>query len=329
MIRTIQFGIGAMGGRMAQLMLKKKDIQLVGAVSRSHAGKDLGEVIGKRKTGVRVYHPEQICKKVKADVMVHAAVSYLEPAWQHIKQAIEAGMNVVSISEELGYPYKKYPKLSKDIDRLAKKQGVTVLGTGINPGFMMDLLPITLSGICQEIDSIKISRMLNFSVLGPKAQKHKCLGCTLNKFASMVKKGELPLHVGLPESAYMIADTLGWKIKGKEVRKPVKAGRNIKVERFGTVKKGETAGYDDLFYGYVGQKKKLILEEKGRVDSKIDYTLDIEIKGTPNIKLSMNVPSTEYTTPAHAVNLVPIVMNAEPGLKTMKDLIPAYALRNK
>jgi 2,4-diaminopentanoate dehydrogenase len=172
--------------------------------------------------------------------------------------------------------------------------------------------------------------MFDFSPLGPQAQKIKCLNCTREDFSKKVKSNELPLHIGLVESIYLIADALNWKLKVTEKRIPVIAKKDIRVTNYGKVKRGMTAGYNHIGYGTdIKGKTRILLEEKGRVDPKINYNLNIEIKGTPKLQMEMNVPPTTQTTTSHAVNLIPLVIKANPGLITMKDLPIAYPLKNK
>ena len=161
-LKVIQFGLGAMGSVMARLVLQKKELELVGAVVRSKEddGKDVGELIGlKKKTGVLAsVDAKEVFENSGADAMLHAAVSYVPKVWEQIKPAVEAGINVVTIAEEMGYPFVKYPKLCQEMDRLAKEKKVSILGSGINPGFAMDLLPLTSSRVL-VISSFSISGM--------------------------------------------------------------------------------------------------------------------------------------------------------------------------
>jgi 2,4-diaminopentanoate dehydrogenase len=320
-VRVIQYGIGAIGKSMAKLVLKRDDLKLVAAVSRSQAGKDLGEVFGGKKLGIPVYAPNEIFNKVKADIMLHAAVSYVKDAWPQIEPALRNGINVITIAEEMGYPRTRFPRLSKKIDTLAKRCGVTVLGTGINPGFMMDALPLMITGITRKVEKIKVTRYLDFSGLGPQAQKLKGTGLSASEFRSKVKKGELPLHVGLLESLYMVAEGLGFEVKKTvETRSPYLAERNLNIKGFTKIPKGRVAGYNHNGHAYCEKSEVIHLEERGRVDPKIDYKLTIDVKGVPDLHLEMNVPPSQFTTSSHAVNLIKVVCDFKNGLVTMKDL---------
>ena len=150
-LRVLQYGLGAMGTEMAKIILQKKDLELVGAIVNrpEKSGKDVGELIGlNKKVGIRASNDvKSVCRQCDPDVMIHAAVSYVPQVWEQIKPAVENGMNVVTIAEEMGYPFVKYPSLTKKMDSAAKRNDVSILGSGINPGFAMDLIPRVISGI--------------------------------------------------------------------------------------------------------------------------------------------------------------------------------------
>lgn len=333
-IKVIQYGIGAMGSEMVKIMLKKKDIELVGAICHSpeKSGKDLGYLIGlNKKIGIKAYHdPEFVCKNCKADIVLHAAVSYVPQVWDHIQPMIRRGMRVITIAEEMGYPFVKYPELSKKMDGFAKKHNTSILGSGINPGFAMDIMPLMLSGICQEVDSIKVTRLIDFSPFGPQIQKNIGIGMSINEFNKKIKAKELPLHIGLPESTYMLTAGLKWKLdKIYETRGPIVADRTIKVPKYGKIDAGKVVGFNHKCFGLIKGKKKIILEELGRVDPRLDYRNIIQIKGIPDLTETINVPLGYITTTSHAVNLIPVLLNAKPGLLSMLDLPIAPVLQNK
>ncbi len=324
-IRVIQFGLGAMGRVMASLVLQKRDMRLVAAIDRNpeNKGKDLGLVLGlKKKTGIIVTdNAEEIFSSVQADAMVHAAVSYVPKVWEQIKPAVKRGISVVTIAEEMGYPWVKYPQLCAEMDQVAKAHDARILGSGINPGFAMDLIPLLLTGICRRVDTITVTRIIDFSPFGASIQKNIGIGSTPQEFKVGVKIGKLPLHIGLPESAYMIASGLQWKIdKVEETRDPVLAKKPIRVPGYMTVKKGNVSGFNHRCFAYHKGKNIITLEELGRVDPREDYRNIIKIEGDPKLLEWINVPPGHITTTSHAVNLVPALLKAAPGLRTMLDL---------
>jgi len=333
-IRVLQFGLGNMGSMMAKIMLEKKDLELVGAVVRdpNENGKDISKIIKLNyKTGIKCFtNINEAIRKTKPNIMLHAAVSYVPQVWNQIKPAIEKGVSVITIAEEMGYPYVKYPKLCKEIDKTARKNNARILGSGINPGFAMDIFPLMISGICKEVKSVKVTRIIDFSPFGPAIQQNIGIGLSLNEFKKGVKSGKMPLHIGLPETTYMLAYGLGWKINEIiETRDPIIAKKKIFVKNYKKIYPGKIAGFNHRCFAYIKGKKKIILEELGRVDPKEDYRNIISIKGIPNITEWMNVPPGNITTTSHAVNLIPSVLKAEPGLHTMLDILVAPTLIKK
>ena len=156
------------------------------------------------------------------------------------------------------------------------------------------------------------------------------IGLTSKEFRDGVAKGKLPVHIGLSESMHMLAHALHWKIdKIVETKVPVVAKKAIKVPGYKAVPAGKVAGFDQIAVGYSKGKEKIILGELGRVDPKLDYRNTIYIYGYPNIVETMNVPSGDLTTTSHAVNLIPVVVNARPGLLNMLDLPVAAALKDR
>lgn len=330
-IRVIQFGLGAMGSMMVRIMLEKRDLEIVGAIDHGEdkVGKDLSLVLGlKKKTGVIVSNnPHEVFKRAKADIMLHAAVSYVPKVWEQIKPAVVSGISVITIAEEMGYPWIKYPAICKEMNETAKKHRARVLGSGINPGFAMDIFPLFLTGTCRAVTSIHVKRVIDFSPFGPSIQKNIGIGLSVQEFKQGVKEGKLPLHIGLPESLFMLANGLRWKIdKITETREPFPAKKAINVPGYKRIPAGNVAGFNHRCFGYLQGKKVIILEELGRVDPKENYSNTIIIEGEPRLVESINVPPGHITTTSHAVNLIPSVLRAQPGLLTMLDVLVAPLL---
>ena len=271
---------------------------------------------------------EKTLSSVKADVAVHATSSFLKTVYPQIASIIEHGVNVVSTCEELAYPYIVDASLAASLDSLAKKHGVTVLGTGINPGFLMDTLPIALSGVCQEIESIRVERVIDAAKRRLPFQKKIGAGLSPQEFDEMIKEGRITGHVGLEQSVSMIADAL--KLDLEEVKvdpvrpviaeKPVES-REIKVE------KGMVAGLTQTAYGLISGKPFITLVFKAYIGAKEEYD-SITIEGTPRINQRITpCVHGDLATAAVVVNSIPKVIKASPGLKTMKDLpVPSAVL---
>jgi len=322
---VILFGIGALGGRIAKFALDKKGLEVVGAVdiAKDKVGKDLGEVLElSKRLGVAITDDiDALFSKVKADIVIHSTTSYLRDVYPQIAKCLKAGINVVSTCEELSYPYYKYPELAHEIDELARENGVTVLGTGINPGYLMDTLPITLTGPCQDVKTIKVTRMMDSSKRRIPYQKKIGTGLLPEEFKKMIEEKKITGHVGLIESIAMIADALGWKLEEiRELRpEPVIADGKI-VTPYTTVKPGQVAGLKSAAYGVKEGRKVIKLEFVSHAGVKEEYDA-IAVEGVPNIyqKIEGGVHG-DIGTVATIINSIPKVINANPGLVTMKDL---------
>ncbi|MEM2463792.1 MAG: Gfo/Idh/MocA family oxidoreductase, partial [Candidatus Bathyarchaeia archaeon] len=240
-VKVVLYGVGAVGSLIAKALLEKRGIKIVGAidVAKDKVGKDLGEILGlNRELGITVSSDVDVTlSKTKPDIVIHATSSYLKDTYPQIASIIKHGVNVISTCEELSYPYYSEPKIAKELDNLAKKHDVTVLGTGINPGFLMDALVITLTAACQKIEKIEAVRVMNAATRRLPFQKKIGAGLTVEEFKQKIAKGEITGHVGLEQSIAMIADALAWEldeIKAEPVepviaKEPVKSDF-IKVE---------------------------------------------------------------------------------------------------
>ncbi|WP_069649416.1 2,4-diaminopentanoate dehydrogenase [Caloranaerobacter ferrireducens] len=329
-VKVIIWGFGAMGSGMAEMLLKKKGVEIVGVCDRNEArvNKSMYEVLGvergDRPEVIIKENIEDVITEKCADVVLLATDSFTKNAFDKIKFCLEKKINVISTAEEMAYPMAQSPELSKEMDKIAKENGVTVLGTGINPGFIMDLLVIALTGACEEVKHIKASRINDLSPFGPAVMTEQGVGTTVDEFNKGVEDGTLAGHVGFPESINMIADAIGWEVSKIEQTKEPIISNVYRKTKYAEVQPGNVAGCRQMGYGYIGDELKIemehpqqILPEKEGVETG-DY---IWIKGTPNISMQIKpeIPGGIGTI-AMCVNMIPHVINADPGLKTMLDL---------
>jgi len=331
-IRVVLYGVGAVGSHIAKFLLEKEGIDVVGAVdvAKEKVGKDLGEVleIGRRLGVVVSDNPKAVLERACADIVVHATSSFLRDVYPQIAPVAEYGVNVVSTCEELSYPYLAEPELAKKLHALGLKYGVTFLGTGINPGFLMDTLVITLTGACQRVDSIGVTRVMNAATRRVPFQKKIGAGLTVNEFKKKMKEKIITGHVGLEQSIGMIADALGWELDKIEVDQvePVIAKKDVKSEAV-SVKKGQAAGLRQRARGLLKKKAVITLDFQAYIGAEEEYD-SISIEGVPNINQKITpCVHGDLGTVAVIANSIPKVMNAPPGLLTMKDLpIPSATL---
>src|SRR3990170_7696953 len=189
-IRVVCCGMGAVGSIIARLLLEKEGVEIVGVIdiAKDKVGKDLGQVLElNKKLGVIVTdNVDDVLSKACCDVVVHATGSYLKDLYNQIAPLAKYGVNVISTCEELSYPYLTEPELAKKLEALGVKYAMTFLGTGINPGFLMDTLVITLTGVCQKIDKIKAVRVMNAATRRVPFQEKIGAGLSVSEFKEKI-----------------------------------------------------------------------------------------------------------------------------------------------
>ena len=320
-LKVAQYGIGEIGSAISRLLARKKGIEIVGAydIDERKVGKDLGEVAGLgRKLNVKISDALDKFSQQRADVILHSTSSKLEEVYPQLQRIAADGVNIISTCEELSYPYRQQPQLAVQLDKLASKHGITILGTGVNPGFVMDFLPLVMTGICQKINEIQVTRVMDAAQRRHGFQKKIGIGLTQHQFEERVAKGGG--HVGLTESIAMIADGLGWQLRGIRTEiEPVIAENPMSTEFF-HVKRGAVSGIKQVARGMVGFKELISLELDAYLAPPACYD-EIRINGQPNVTLRVaGGIHGDLATSAVVVNAIPRVIAAKPGLKTMKDL---------
>ncbi len=320
-IRVIQYGLGPIGSAMARHVLERSGLKLVGGVDvdPSKVGQDLGHVIGAgHDLGINVVARLADLKKEKSDVVLHTTNSYSDLFKPQIIEILKAGYDVVSTSEELSFPWLAHAKEAKAIDAAAKRAGKTVLATGVNPGFLMDSLPLNLTAICQRVDRIDLLRLMNASDRrGPFQKKIGC-GMTVEEFKKEMAKGRMG-HVGLTESVGMVFDTLGKKLVSFETTvEPVVADKPVKTDYF-DVKPGFVRGLKQVARAHAPEGEFMTLTFIAALDEPDQHDL-IKITGKPNLTVRLTGTNGDIATIAIAVNAIKHVFEGKPGLMTMRDL---------
>jgi len=333
-VKVVLYGVGAVGSLIAKFLLKKEGVEIVGAIdnAKDKVGKDLGEVLGvDKKLGIRISeNADALLSKVKADVAIHATSSFLKDTYLQIVSIIKHGVKVISTCEELSYPYCVEPKLAKELDALAKKHNTAVLGTGINPGFLMDTLVITLTVVCEKIEKIQVIRVMDAGKRRVPFQKKIGAGLTAKEFQQKIKNKQITGHVGLEQSITMIADALAWKLDKVTVEpvEPVIAKKAVESKDI-KVKASDAAGLRQKAKGIMGNKEVIVLDFQAYIGAEEEYDA-ITIIGVPNIKQKIQpCVHGDIGTVAMIVNSIPKVIKAPAGLLTMKDLpIPSAAVED-
>jgi len=322
-IRVVQYGVGPIGASIVRLMRRKRSIEMAGAIDKdpAKAGRDLGEIVGAADApwGIPVSGDSSELRTKQVDVVVHSTSSYLPDVMDQLLDCIGTGCCVVSTCEELSYPFRKHPTLAKALDAAAQAEGVALVGTGVNPGFVMDKLVLTLTAASQRVDFAKAMRVVDASKRRLPLQKKIGAGMTPEEFRAQVAAGVIKHH-GLPESAAMIADGLKFELDDiTETIEAVIAEQVVKTE-FLEVGPGQVAGVHQIARGISGGEEKIYLELKMYVGAR-EPADSIELRGEPN--LSLVIPGGTHgdvATAAVVVNTIPAILAATSGLRTTRDL---------
>ncbi len=333
-IRVAVLGTGQMGCGIIRLVLEKEGLELVGACGRrrERAGQDLGRAIGlDRELGIRLgADVAAMVDTARPQVAIQATCSRLSDALGEIETLVGRGVHVISIAEEMAFPAAASPAIAKRLHRLALDHRVAVLGTGINPGFVLDFLVAVLTGVCAEVRSITARRANDLAPYGPSVLRAQGVGLAPEAFRERVAEGFVVGHVGFAQSVQMIAAALGWRISRIEERREPIVSRVRRETSFVTVQPGQTAGCLHTAVAYRAADPVITLIHPQQVHPQLEgvETADtIEIVGTPSVRLSGSpeIPGGHGTI-ALAVNAIPRVLNAQPGLYAMTELPPPAAM---
>ena len=321
-VRIVQYGLGSIGCGIARRILDMPGCRLVGAIDidPKKIGRDIGEVLG-LEGGLRAFvsGDASVLRKANAELVIHSTSSHLKAIRPQLIDSIESGCSVISTCEELVYPFDGNRKIAEEIDRLAKRRRVAVLGIGVNPGFVMDALPLTLTSVCQDVKKIRATRIVDASRRRLPLQKKIGAGITVGEFEERASAGTIG-HVGLRESARMIADALGWELDGfSEDIEPVVARRDVQTQ-FLRVGEGMVAGIKQTVRCTVDGEEVMALELQMRVDAEDPHD-SVSIDGTPPIDaIIRGGVHGDSATVAIVINAIPRVLASKPGLITVRDL---------
>lgn len=323
MIRVVLFGLGPIGAGIARVAATRSDMQIVGAidVDPKKVGADAGEVIGlDHQLGVTVSADASATLRLtNPDVVIHATGSHLVDVAPQIRQIVRAGASVVSTCEELSFPFEAAAEVAGELDRLAQANGVAIVGTGINPGFAMDTLPLGLTAVSQQVESIHVVRVQDAARRRLPLQRKVGAGLSTAEFDERVRAGAVR-HVGLPESVYAIAHGIGWKVDRLEDEiEPVIAEQETRSADI-VVAVGQVLGVRQVTKGVVGDVVRISLELRMYLGAPNPHD-QIVVEGIPRIDVSVNEGTHgDLATAAILVNAISSLLRAEAGLRIMEDL---------
>ena len=322
-MRVVLCGVGPIGQGIARLALETEGLRVVGAADASSdkAGKDLGTVLGNpRKLRIKIQGDiAKLARKTKADVAILSTTSSIREAKSQVALLVQRGLNVVTTCEELAFPTPEHQSAYRDLDRLARKKKVSVLGTGVNPGYAMDALVLMMTAPCAQVERVSVTRIVDAGTRRLPLQRKVGAGLNLSQFRRAMTEGSVR-HVGLSESAHMIAAGLGWKLdKVEETLEPAIAPRDLDTEYL-RIPAGAAAGIKQSARAFRKGSLAISLELQMFVgaESPRDHIL---IDGAPPIEMTIaGGVAGDVATAAIVINVIPKVLSAPAGVVTMRDI---------
>jgi hypothetical protein len=318
-IKVALMGLGAIGRGIARCALQKHDLEIVAAIDldRGRVGRKLSDVVDAPTPDVVIGSDAAAeMRKAQGGVLLHATGSRLDRVEGELAQALTAGLSVVSTCEELSYPWLRHPEIAERLDKLAQKRKLALLGTGVNPGFVMDRLPATLGAVCGRVDRVRVTRVVDSRTRRKQLQLKTGAGLNEEEFDRGVDEGTLG-HVGLMESAALSA--LGVGLEVDESIDPVEAEGDMEGDGF-TVPKGGIVGLNQVARAFHDGKEVAILDLTIALGAP-NARDEIELEGDPGIRILIpgGTPGDKATawTVVHAA---PLVHGSEPGLISVLDL---------
>ena len=327
-IRVMHFGLGPIGAAIVKQVSSRPGFKVVGGVDVDPAkvGRDLGDVAGlPRRLGIKVSgDPAKVLKSTKPDVVVLCTSSSIRKTLPQLETILRSKTPIVTTTEELAYPGYTHIRHARQIHAWAKKAKVAVLSTGVNPGFVMDALPIALTAVCARVDRVIVNRIQDARARRLPFQQKIGAGMTTEQFQKQVADGSVR-HVGFTESIAMIADALGWTLdRITDNVEPKLASVTISSE-FLAVDPGYVCGIVQDGVGYRKGEPAIRLHMEAYLGAPVTYD-SIEIVGSPRltVKVAGGIHGDIATT-SIVINSIPRVLAAAPGLHTMRDLpLPSF-----
>jgi 4-hydroxy-tetrahydrodipicolinate reductase len=323
-IKAIVYGVGAMNSVASRLMLEK-GVDIVGALARSpeKVGRDLGDVAELGfQTGVLVEDdPDRVLSTREADIAVLAVASYMTDMYEHLYRCAEHGVNAITISEEALYPWNTSPMQSAELDRLAKRNGVTITGTGHQDVYWVNLVSMVLA-TAHRIETVTGQASWNVDDFGPEVVRDQRVDTTVEEFDRWLAETARPPSFGRNTLGALVDDLGVTVAEQSTTTRPDVAQQPVECKSLGvTVEPGKVIGFTDVDTVKTNQGMTLTFEMTGRLYTPGEAdTNDWTVTGEPELHLSNPAVPTGMTTVTQLVNRIPDVINAPPGLITMEKL---------
>jgi 4-hydroxy-tetrahydrodipicolinate reductase len=315
-IRVAIVGLGSIGREVLAAVRARPGLDLVGVADPAFAGRDAGEVSGLEPCGVTVTADVASALANGAEVALVLSASGVADVIPAIEAAAAAGADVVSTTEDLSCADFATPELARKIDATARAAGITVVGTGVNPGFVMDRLPVTLSKVCVRVDRIEVTRVVDVATRRAPLRAKVGVGLTPDEFDAGVAARRLS-HRGLPESCALIGIGLGRRFdRVQSTIEPV-------IEERPGVLPGRVAGLRQTAIGMLGGREIACLRLEMSLGAPNPHDR-VRIEGEPPLDvLIQGGTAGDPATVGAVLSAIEPTMAAGPGLKTVLDLVLA------
>jgi hypothetical protein len=329
-VRAVSFGLGPIGLAAARLALQKTSVQLVGAIDidPTKVGKDLADLLElEHATGVVVEsEAEEVLRRLQPDVLLHCTSSFMPAVKDQLLLAARCGVDVVSSTEELLVPELQHPTLARELDAAARAAGVSILGTGVNPGYAMDFIAVVASAVAFDVQAVKCIRVVDAATRRLPLQKKVGAGLTKSEFQQQLATGKFG-HIGMRESVALLARALDFKVdRIDQTVEPMLAAEDLKTQ-FLIVKEGQVAGIRNHGYGYIGKRAVVHLDLSMYVGAP-EPRDEVLLESTPPIHLKfVDGIAGDQATAAILVNNLHGVVAAAPGLRSVLDVAPPRLCR--
>lgn len=322
-IKVAQFGLGPIGIEALKLAASKPWVEVVGGVdiAPDKIGRDLADLTGLPALAGRKVHPhlDALLTVARPDVVLHTSVSKFAAAAAQIEPIVQHGISVVSSSEELLCPSFRDAQLAARLDSLCQQHNARVLGAGVNPGFVMDVLPVVMTGVSRSVTRITARRVVNATTRRGPLQRKIGSGWTPEEFERRFREGSAG-HAGLKDSVALIAHCLGWQLDGiTETGRAMVADHDITTPHV-QVKRGQCCGLHQVGVATMNGRPVIELDLKMYLDAPDPHDA-IQIEGDPPLRIRIEGGvAGDHATVAAVVNAVPRVLAAKPGLRVMTDI---------
>jgi 4-hydroxy-tetrahydrodipicolinate reductase len=320
--RILFLGLGPIGRACAAQVLSAEGVEPVAAVDAKPAlaGRDLGELAGHGALGIAVRDDlDRALDDLSPDLVVHATGSFLDDVTSQLLSIVRRGIHVVSTCEELAFPVPAHAAHAAELDRAARQARAVLLGTGINPGFVMDKLVVTLLSACTAVEHVEVTRIVDAGTRREPFQRKICAGTSVAEFERARATGRAG-HIGLAQSAHMIAASLG--LEQAEVREtldPVVAESPV-ATAYLRVEPGQVAGIRQAATLSAAGRERIRMELEMYVGAERPRDA-IAIDGSPPLTLEVSSGvAGDQGTAAVVASAVPLVPGLAPGLRTMLDV---------